>query len=100
MLNSENSTNKSTELLTNHNEVKNVEKSRDSACRNFDTNKAYNIDANKELTKSQQRANKELTPNKNDKELKNDKEKKNKPAALSYDDEYEGFDLWDEEGDE
>lgn len=56
--------------------------------------------SNKELTKSQQRANKELTPNKNDKELKNDKEKKNKPAALSYDDEYEGFDLWDEEGDE
>lgn len=33
-----------------------------------------NKDANKELTKSQQRANKELTTNKNDKEYKNDKE--------------------------
>ena len=52
-----------------------------------------NKEANKDLTKSQQRANKDLTPNKNDKEYKNDKEiKNNKPAAPipseNNDDEY------------
>ena len=64
--------------------------------RDFATDKG----TDKEPTKSRQRPDKDLTPNKNDKELKNDKEEKNKPAALSYDDEYEGFDLWNEEGDE
>lgn len=54
-----------------------------------------NKGSNKELTKSQQRPNKELTPNKNDKEYKNDKEEKNKPAALSsLEDEGQGIDLW------
>ena len=50
--------------------------------KDFVTNK----DANKEVTKSQQRANKELTPNKKDKEYKKDKEVKNiKPSAPSDD---------------
>lgn len=45
--------------------------------KDFVTNK----DANKEVTKSQQSANKELTPNKKDKEYKKDKEVKNiKPS--------------------
>ena len=43
----------------------------------FVTNKV----SNKAVTKSQQRANKELTPNKNDKEYKNDKEVYNMPPA-------------------
>ena len=51
----------------------------------------------KEPTKSRQRADKEPTTNKNDKEYKNDKEiKNNMPAALS-DDEEEGRMLTDEE---
>ncbi|MBO5486602.1 MAG: hypothetical protein J5988_06710, partial [Eubacterium sp.] len=56
-----------------------------------------NKDANKDLTKSQQRANKDLTTNKNDKEYKNDKEEKNKPAALSLTEEEEHIDLWNED---
>ena len=52
-----------------------------------------NKGSNKEVTKSQQRPNKDLTTNKNDKEYKNDKEiKNNKPAAPipseNNDDEY------------
>jgi len=46
-----------------------------------------NIDANKDLTKSQQRPNKDLTPNKNDKNVKNDKKN-------IYSDEFEIF--WSE----
>lgn len=50
--------------------------------KDFVSNKAVN----KELTKSQQRANKELTTNKNDKEYKNDKEvKNNMPPAENED---------------
>ena len=56
-----------------------------------------NKDANKDITKSQQRANKDLTTNKNDKEYKNDKEEKNKPAALSLTEEDEHIDLWNED---
>lgn len=57
-----------------------------------------NKDANKDLTKSQQRANKDLTTNKNDKEYKNDKEGKEiKPAAPFSDDDSEGINLWDED---
>lgn len=56
-----------------------------------------NKDDNKDLTKSQQRANKDLTTNKNDKEYKNDKEEKNKPAALSLTEEDEHIDLWNED---
>ena len=57
-----------------------------------------NKEANKDLTKSQQRPNKDLTPNKNDKEYKNDKEGKEiKPAAPFSDDDSEGINLWDED---
>lgn len=55
-----------------------------------------NKEANKDLTKSQQRPNKDLTPNKNDKEYKNDKEiKKNKPAAQLPSE--KPMDLWGED---
>ena len=55
-----------------------------------------NKEANKDLTKSQQRANKDLTPNKNDKEYKNDKEiKNNKPAAQLPSE--KPMDLWGED---
>ena len=49
----------------------------------------------KDLTKTRQRPDKDLTTNKNDKEYKNDKEIKNKPAAPSFlEDEGQGIDLW------
>ena len=55
-----------------------------------------NKGSNKELTKSQQRPNKELTPNKNDKEYKYDKEiKNNKPAAQLPSE--KPMDLWGED---
>lgn len=58
-----------------------------------------NKDAHKEVTKSQQRANKELTPNKNDKECyKNDKEN-NMPPAVDLNSMFTEEELraWDEE---
>ena len=58
----------------------------------FVTNKG----SNKDLTKSQQRPNKDLTTNKNDKEYKNDKEiKNNKPAAQLPSE--KPMDLWGED---
>lgn len=56
-----------------------------------------NKPSNKDVTKSQQRANKELTPNKNDKEYKNDKEEKNKPAAPSSFDDDDEWNITEEE---
>ena len=55
-----------------------------------------NKGSNKEVTKSQQRPNKDLTTNKNDKEYKNDKEiKNNKPAAQLPSE--KPMDLWGED---
>lgn len=91
VLNDENLTKQLTMLLTKQGIDENAVKSIVSEYSGYVSNKV----ANRIVTKSQQRANKELTPNKNDKEYKNDKEIKNKPAALSLlEDEGQGIDLW------
>jgi hypothetical protein len=47
-------------------------------------NDEANKDNNKEVTKNQQRGNKELTPNKNDKNVKNEKKEKNEDTITDY----------------
>lgn len=93
VLNDENLTKQLTMLLTKQGIDENAIKSIVSECSDYVSNKV----ANRIVTKSQQRANKDLTTNKNDKEYKNDKEEKNKPAALSLTEEDEHIDLWNED---
>lgn len=82
VLNQKNLTSQITMVLTKNGLDENTVKSIISEYSGIVSNKEHG----KFPTKRQQRANKELTPNKNNKEYKNDKEKKNMPAALSLSD--------------
>lgn len=83
VLNPENSTKQVTMPPTKNGECENTVKSTDSEYTGVVNDKATDILADKEPTKSRQTADKEPTTNKKDKEYKKDKEEKNKPAALS-----------------